>query len=112
MFWLTEDAVLVCAHELGIVTNTTTQKFVTIKHRRVLIENDPENRAIVGCPNTGPAIKPCTITLKVSQGYSSFIRINGHRVCLSAVSGKTDGTPPGVVIYKVRRSGQDLVRGT
>lgn len=109
MNWLTEDAVLVCSHEVGIITNTTTQNFVTIKHRRVLIENNPENRTIVGCPNTGPSIKPCTKTLKVNQGYSSFIRINGHRVCLSTVLGLTDGTPPGTVIYKVRSAGQKLV---
>ena len=109
MFWLTEDAVLVCSHEIGVVTNTTTQNFVTISHRRVLIENNPENRPIAGCPNVGPSIKPCTKTLKVNRGYSSLIRINGHSVCLSTVLGLTDGTPPGVVTYKVRSSGQALV---
>lgn len=112
MFWLTEDAVLVCSHEVGVVANTTTQSFVTIKHRRVLIENNPENRTIVGCPNTGPSIKPCLKTLKVKRGYSSFIRINGHRVCLSSVVGYTDGTPPGTVTYQVRSAGQKLVEGT
>lgn len=109
MYWLTEDAVLVCAHELGAIANTTTQDFVTIKHRRVLVEKNPENRPIAGCPNTGPSIKPCTKTLKVKQGYSSWIRINGKRVCLSTIRGLTDGTPPGVVVYKVRSTGQQLV---
>jgi len=112
MFWLTEDAVLVCSHEVGIVTNTTTQNFVTIKHRRVLVARNPENRNIVGCPNTGPSIKPCLKTLKVNRGYSSFICINGHKVCLSTVLGLTDGTPPGVVTYKVRSAGQKLVTET
>lgn len=109
MNWLTEDAVLVCSHEVGIIINTTTQNFVTIKHRRVLIENNPENRTIVGCPNTGPSIKPCTKTLKVNRGYSSFIRINGRRVCLSTIIGLTDGTPPGTITYQVRSTGQKLV---
>ena len=109
MNWLTEDAVLVCSHEMGIITNTTTQNFVTINRRRVLIENNPENRTIVGCPNTGPSIKPCTKTLKVNRGYSSFIRINGRRVCLSTIIGLTDGTPPGIITYQVRSSGQKLV---
>ncbi|MER0204867.1 MAG: hypothetical protein DU480_13680 [Nitrosomonas sp.] len=110
MLWLTEDAILVCSHETGIVINTTTQNFVRINRRRVLVENNPENRGIVGCPNIGVGIKPCTTTLKVKQGYSGFIRINGHRVCLSTVTGLTDGTPPGVVTYKVRNSGQNLIR--
>lgn len=109
MYWLTENAVLVCAHELGRVTNTTSQNFVRINNNRVLIKPDPEDRPIAGCPNTGPSIKPCLKTLKVRQGYSSFIRINGHSVCLSTVLGLTDGTPPGTVTYKVHSSGQKLV---
>lgn len=110
MLLLTEDAVLTCSHELGIVTNTTTQDFVTIKKRRILIESNPESRPIVGCPNVGPAIKPCMTTLKVNQGYSSLLRINGHRICLSNIQGLTDGTPPGVVKYQVRSPGQNLVK--
>ncbi|SEN41042.1 hypothetical protein [Nitrosomonas marina] len=109
MRWLTENAVLVCAHELGIVSNIATQNFVRIKGRRVLVARDPENKTITGCPNTGPSIKPCTMTLKVTRGYSSLLRINGHRVCLSNVTGLTDGTPPGTVTYKVRSAGQMLV---
>ena len=109
MYWLTKNAVLVCSHELGIVTNTSSQNLVRINRRPVLIDNNPENRSIVGCPNVGPSIKPCLQTLKAIQGYSSFIRINGRRVCLSTISGLTDGTPPGTVKYKVRSSGQQLV---
>jgi hypothetical protein len=109
MRWLTEDAVLVCAHETGIVGIAATQDLVTIDGRRVLVATDPEGRPIAGCPNVGPTIKPCTATLKVQQGYSSLIRVDGRPVCLDTVTGLTDGTPPGTVKYKVRRSGQQLV---
>ena len=34
------------------------------------------------------------------------------RLCLDTVVGKTDGTPPGVVIYHVRQPGQDFVEGS
>ena len=105
---LTQDAVLVCAHELGIVGIVGTQDWVTVSHRRVLVEADPEGRPIGGCPNVGPTIKPCTATLPVRAGYSDFLRINGRRVCLDTVTGITDGTPPGTVKYKVRSPGQDL----
>ncbi len=109
MKWLTEDALLTCKHDLGIVQLTTTQDLVTIAQRKVLIENNPESRPIVHCPNIGATIKPCTLTLKVEEGYSDFLRINGQRICLDTVTGLTDGTPPGVVKYTVRRPGQDLV---
>lgn len=109
MYWLTEDAVLVCAHELGIVGIRATQDLVTIEGRRVLVAVDPESRPIVGCPNVGPTIKPCTTTLPVKQGYSNLIRIDGRKLCLDPVTGLTDGTPPGTVEYHVRSAGQALV---
>jgi hypothetical protein len=109
MFWLTEDAVVVCAHEQGIVGIAPTQDLVLIAGRKALVEVNPEHRPIVGCPNYGPTIKPCTTTLAVRQGYSDWARIEGKRLCLDTVSGITDGTPPGTVEYKVRSPGQDLV---
>jgi hypothetical protein len=54
-------------------------------------------------------MKPCLTTLKVQQGYSGLIDIQGRRVCLDTVTGLTDGTPPGTFKYSVRRPGQDLV---
>ncbi|MBP1466291.1 hypothetical protein EYB53_011295 [Candidatus Chloroploca sp. M-50] len=110
MYFLSEDGVLVCAHELGIVNHKPTQDLVTIAHRRVLVATNPESQTIVGCPNIGPTIKPCTTTLAVKQGYSDLVRIQGKQVCLDTVIGLTDGTPPGIVEYHVRRAGQDLVR--
>lgn len=109
MKFLTEDAVLVCDHENGIVAIAASQAWLTIAGRAVLVDSDPEGRPIAGCPNTGAMIKPCTSTLKVKKGYSDFIRVDGKAVCLDTVTGLTDGTPPGVVDYKVRRPGQDWV---
>ena len=110
MLLLTELAVLCCKHENGIVRQDESQSFVTIDRKRVLIDPDPEGRPIVGCPNYGINMKPCTTSLKVSEGYSTFIRIGGKRVCLDSVTGLTDGTPPGIVKYKVRTPGQAFVR--
>ncbi|MGO9270168.1 MAG: hypothetical protein ACLQOO_07935 [Terriglobia bacterium] len=109
MLWLTEDAVLVCKHEMGKVRLAPIQKLVAIEGRRVLVENDPEVRPIAGCPNVGATIKPCLHTLKATAGYSDFLRIDGRKVCLETVTGLTDGTPPGVVKYKVRTPGQSFV---
>lgn len=107
---LTEDALVVCTHELGIVKIIATQTWVTISRRKVLVEIDPQGRSIGGCPNVGPGIKACLTTLVVKEGYSDLLRIDGKRVCLDTVTGLTDGTPPGTVKYKVNKPGQNLVR--
>jgi hypothetical protein len=106
---LTEDAVLTCKHIIGTVQNRPTQDLVTVAGRKVLVETDPEGRPISSCPNVGATIKPCTATLKVEEGYSAWIRVDGRRVCLDTVTGLTDGTPPGTVKYVVRTPGQDFV---
>jgi hypothetical protein len=112
---LTEDAVLVCKHEMGRIKLDPSQNVVTIAGRRVLVEKDPEGRPIKGCPNIGATIKPCTRTLAVKVGYSGLLRVGGRRVCLDTVGGLTDGTPPGVVQYHVQKgkdgpkAGQDFV---
>lgn len=111
MLVLTEDALIVCAHELGEVGLAPRQNWVTVNGRKVLVDSDPEARPISKCPNIGIAIKPCQLTLKVDTGYSDFIRVDGQRICLDTVVGKTDGTPPGIVIYHVRQPGQDFVDG-
>lgn len=109
MQWLTEDAVITCKHELGTVVLVPTQDLVTIEQRKVLVENNPETKLIINCPNIGATIKPCTLTLKVEAGYSDFLSIEGRRICLDTVTGLTDGTPPGMVKYVVRSPGQELV---
>ena len=106
---LTEDALLVCAHLLGTIGLAPRQDLVSIAHRRVLVETDPEARPISHCPNVGPTIKPCQLTLKVETGYCDWLRIDGRRICLDTVTGYTDGTPPGVVKYHVVDPGQTLV---
>lgn len=110
MYILIEDALVVCTHEVGIVKLEAGQTLVTIGGRKVLVEIDPQGRPISGCPNVGPGIKACLTTLVVKEGYSDLLRIDGKRVCLDTVTGFTDGTPPGIVKYKVNKPGQNLVK--
>lgn len=109
MLILTEEARLVCKHEVGRITNKPSQDWVTIGKIPVLVENDPEGRVINGCPVVPPIGRPCVTTLKVQTGYSDWIRVGGKRMCLDTVTGFTDGTPPGVVKYKVNFAGQEFV---
>ena len=106
---LTTAAVLCCDHVSGLVGLAPTQEWVRVCGIPLLVRDNPERRPITGCPNYGATIKPCLTTLAVQAGYSSFIRIGGHEACLDTVTGLTDGTPPGIVTYKVRSAGQRLV---
>lgn len=110
---LTDQARLVCQHKTGVVLILATQRLVRINGRAVLVgglpKGDPEFQPILGCPNFGMTVKPCTLSLKVKAGYSTFIFINGRPVCLDTISGLTDGTPPGVVNYQVVQPGQFFV---
>ena len=109
MLVLTKDAYFLCDHD-GRANPNARQPYVLIGAAPVLVHGDPVGRTIGGCTNFNPAlgIKPCGKTLKVLQGYSTFIRISGRPICLSAVEGLTDGTPVGVR-YSVHRSGQDWI---
>jgi hypothetical protein len=108
---LTEDAVFKCQHS-GVVEVAPTQEYVRIDGRLVLVDDNPEGRDIDRCDFTNLAgIRPCGNSLKVREGYSAFIAIDGHAVCLDNLWGLTDGTPPGTVKYEVRAPGQEYVSG-
>ena len=111
MKFLIDASSLKCLHK-GVVRNKPSQDWVTVSQHPVLVEKDPEGRDIDRCPNRGPhGIKPCGKTLPVRQGYSAFIRVDKHAVCLDNLWGFTDGTPPGIVKYNVVDSAQQFVTG-
>jgi len=105
---IVETCVQRCGHD-GLVGNAASQRWVRVMRTPVLVQNDPEGRGIAMCPNYGVNILPCTQTLAVHTGYSTFVRIGGQPVCLESVTGYTNGTPPGAVMYTVRQPGQTLV---
>jgi hypothetical protein len=109
MKWLTEDALLRCDHIKGIVKIAPSQNLVTIEGQAVLVATDPAGKVIAGCPNAALPSRPCLNTLAVRSGYSELLRIEERAVCLDTITGRTDGTPPGVVDYTVARPGQTLV---
>lgn len=109
MEFITERSIIRCAHG-GTVVSLASQRWVTISGAAVLVADDPQGRAITGCPNVGPTIKPCTTTLTVAAGYSGLVRVGGHPVVLSNLDGLTDGTVPGTVHYQVRVVRQGYVR--
>jgi len=106
---LTENSIVTCDHMIGVSPMRASRGFVRIEGAKVLRAPDPVGRPIVGCPNIGPTLKPCTSTLPMTEGASGFVTIEGAPVCLETTTGLTDGTPPGLVKYQVRNSGQSFV---
>ena len=109
LYLLVEGAELACDHGGATTIERAGQALVRIEGKRVLVRDDPKGEKIRGCPNVGATIKPCTITLPETRGDSTLVRIERNPVCLDTVEGLTDGTPPGVVKYRVRRPGQEFV---
>lgn len=106
---LTETADMRCNHQAGIIDVIAGQSLLQINGRNVMVERAPIGRPVSGCPHVGPTIKPCTATVNVITGYSELVQIDGRRICLDTITGLTDGTPPGIVRYKVVEPGQQLV---
>jgi len=108
---LTQSALLTCDHLNGVVDIKIEfcQDFVFIEGQPVLRWMDPEFKEIKGCTNAGATIKPCQVTLPVDQGYSKLIFIEERAVCLDTITGLSDGTPPGIVNYRVCDPGQNFV---
>jgi hypothetical protein len=91
---------LTCNHGLGKVV---IKRRAAAGDEDVLTAADLSGASIVGCPNIGPAVKPCTTVLSPSDGLSSIVRgANGSPALTQAVRALTDGTPPGVAGVKVR----------
>jgi hypothetical protein len=110
MFFITEDAKIICKHPVGVVKNVPSQNWLTIAKRRVLVATDPEGRTIDGCNNTipGSTVK-CTATMIAQEGYSKWIHVGGKSVVLDTLTGFTTGQPPGLFKYVVVDSGQPFV---
>ena len=107
--WLTDAADVRCAHKVGRSPQKASQSWVSVNGRPVLVAPDPVGRPVQGCPNIGVSIKPCTSTLAIKAGQSTFVRVDGHPVIRADLTGYTDGTPPGQVTYDVLDAAQVLV---
>jgi hypothetical protein len=105
---LTLNGHVTCEH-MATVRQQAGQTFVQVASSPVLVEPDPIGRPVVACPIPPVNNKPCTTTRTVEVGYSRFVRIGGHAVCLDTLRGKTNGIMGGEISYLVRRPGQDFV---
>jgi hypothetical protein len=102
---VTAGASIRCDHG-GQVVPVPSHSWITVQGRPLLVGSDLHGAPIVGCPNYGPTAKPCLRTLVVTAGRSMWIRVDGVPVVALDAQGLTDGTPPGVVRFRVHDPGQ------
>jgi len=117
-YFLTHKGVLRCSHRGplgGKVSVHVTQHFVRIGGGKVNIEGDTDkcnvsslSCAILKDPSKG--LFPCNKTVAETGGYSRFVTIEGRKICMDSVTGKTISNPAGGT-YSVRNPGQHFVKG-
>ena len=106
---VTTNATILCAHG-GRVTLIPRQTTVTIQGNPVLRETDLIGAVIAGCAQA-PSVstKPCTTVVLVTPGGSApTVTAGGMPVHTQALTGMTDGVPPGTI--QVVSPGQTTVQ--
>jgi hypothetical protein len=110
MFVLVEQSIVKCAHG-GLVDIEPSQDLVRIDGQPMLVEPDLVGRSISACPHATPSTPPCRNTIGVQDAptHSSFVRIEGRRLCKDTTVGTTDWSKLGIVPFSVTDPGQTLV---
>ena len=63
----------------------------------VVTDIDLMKAVIVGCPQIGPGLKPCTKIMTIIMGRAIQIRVDGEIPILYSLRAISDGNPPGLV---------------
>jgi hypothetical protein len=63
----------------------------------ILCAEDIEGAPIVGCPQIGTGIVPCTVVTTVLAGFVPFFSVDGLRPLLQPFMAMTNGAPPGTI---------------
>lgn len=100
---LTANAQLMCIHG-GQVMLHPTQTIVQVGGGFVLCVPDLLSMPIVGCPQAGPGIVPCTMVMVTEPAISASptILVGGRPAYvvnqLGMPGGVTNGVPPGMIM--------------
>lgn len=108
---LVARARLHCAHH-GQVSPEASHPWIRIDGSPVLVRQDVEGVAIVGCPNTiPPNTVLCSRTIAVlDRSESHWLFIAGRPIALSSVVGSVVCQPPLSAQFSVTSAGQAFVR--
>ncbi|MCH9647773.1 MAG: hypothetical protein K0U98_06010 [Deltaproteobacteria bacterium] len=95
MRYLSAGSVLQCSHG-GQADLSGLQSGVTVGGQRVLTEKELKTAPLIGCPQIGPGLKPCTKVNQVVFGKAAQVKFEGGTPLLATLVAITDGSPPGI----------------
>lgn len=107
MQYLTTSATLKCCHG-GTVKIPTGMTRIKLDGVEVVAREAIIGAPILGCPNFGPGLVPCTAVVSVLAGASPGVRVGGLTPLVKPATGMTNGSPPGV--WQVNDTGQSKVK--
>jgi hypothetical protein len=106
---LTTNATIMCDHGGQVMPILPRQGQVSVDGGFVLRLSDLVGATIVGCPQAGPGIKPCTTVMAPLPGsFAPTVLVGGEQVLLQTMIAATDGVPPATVA--VTSAGQESVQ--
>ena len=95
--YLNHRATLMCVHGGQVMLFPPPFRSLWIMQSPVVTEPDLLQAVIIGCPQIGPGLKPCTTMTSVLMGLSMEIQTDGEVPILDSLQALTDGVPPGLV---------------
>lgn len=93
--YLNHASVLTCTHGGKVQLMPPAYRSFYVQGTPVLTERDLMAALIVGCPQVGVGIKPCTKVTQILLGRARDIRVDGDTPILENLLALTDGAPPG-----------------
>lgn len=96
-FYLNHRATLQCAHGGQVMLIPPPFRSFHPMGSPVITDFDLMNAVIVGCPQIGPGLKPCTKITAILMGRSFLFTVDGYAPLLDTLMALTDGVAPGVV---------------
>ena len=94
--YLNHASILRCVHGGQAQFVTPPQRSFFNANSPILTDGDLLRAVIVGCPQTGIGLKPCTKITSILMGKARRICVDGETPLLETLQAMTDGSPPGL----------------
>lgn len=94
---LSTDSTVSCGHSPGEVA-TSSQAKLTVNGAAVLLADSISGKSVSGCPQSSSNTSPCLHGgAPLPSSLATKLTAGGAPVVLDALSGPTDGSPPGTM---------------
>jgi hypothetical protein len=94
--YLNHAATLQCVHGGNVRFTPAPMRSFHVQGSPILTEPDLLKALILGCPQIGPGLKPCTRVVQIMLGRARQIFVDGEIPLLENLMAMTDGDPPGM----------------